>query len=99
MCRSILSPKCNCAVLKLKNSNVSALPEVVDSMDGLRHVEIMNVGLQRLSPEFGKTMRFLAYLNLRDNELSALPDFPASSLHTIDVSFNRLQALPANWWK
>ena len=101
LCRNLFSPRCNCAVLKMSDLNMSALPDVVNTMDGLRRAEIMNVGLKELSQEFGKKMDYLSLLSVRNNQLSLIPDAVATLplLHTLDVAFNNVKELPSALWR
>eukprot|EP00944_MAST-04C_sp_MAST-4C-sp1_P006193 g6193.t1 len=86
---------CNCAVLRMKNHNMTSLPSSIETMAAMRMLQINHGPLQRL-PELGDMMPRLSVVNVKFNALSTLPASLGSTpnLVMLYAMFNQLSTIP-----
>eukprot|EP00942_MAST-04A_sp_MAST-4A-sp1_P002240 g2240.t1 len=81
---------CNCAVLEIKDHNLTHLPTELDAMRGLRLLTVAKGPLEAI-PALRRFSK-LSYLNLQHNELDTLPLLP-TSIAQVDIRKNRIKVL------
>jgi hypothetical protein len=98
-CRNLFTPKCDCAVLRAKNHNWTALPKQLNSMNSLRIMEICHGPLEKLPSNFDSNFPILSVLKLPQNELRNIPSsIGTMKLHVLHLQNNNLTALPSPIW-
>jgi hypothetical protein len=96
-CQNIFAPTCDCAILKVRMHNWTALPKQIGAMTALKHVTINN-GPLRESAGLMHLVK-LRYLNLGHNDLITVPEELGSlSITELWLHNNNLQGLPVGVW-
>ena len=94
-CNTLFEPSCNCAVLYVRNHNMTVLPPEFTRMTALKKVDITHGPLERLPDDIGK-LKDLSRLSVNFNKLTALPDALANlkKLTTLFAGFNAMKKVP-----
>ena len=101
LCVDVFAPRCDCAVVTINKHNMTALPDVLTSMEALRKITVKQGPLRSLPDSFGSMASQLAIVVFDFNELAALPKSFGSigSLHTVFMASNRIEHIPRGFWK
>ena len=92
-CRSLFTPRCNCAVLSIEGHNMTRLPLEIEDMTGLRLVTVSKGPLVEI-PRLAK-MTKLSQMNFQKNHLEDITRVQeAKALTVLDVTMNRIKSLP-----
>jgi hypothetical protein len=92
-CKSLFRPRCNCAVLLIKEHNMTTLPTAFGEMTALRSATVSKGPLTTL-PDLTR-FTVLSMLNVKENALSDVAAIlKAKRISILDVSMNRLERLP-----
>ena len=94
-CNTLFEPSCNCAVLYIRNHNMTELPVEFTRMTALKKVDITHGPLNRLPDDIGK-LKELTHVSLDFNQLTSLPDTLAdlNKLNTFYAAFNMIEKVP-----
>ena len=98
-CKKMFQAQCDCAVLEVKNHNMTKLPPKIIEMKSLQRLVIKNGPLKELPPKMNE-LNDLSFLDFGFNQLTKF-DVDVSKwqyLHSIHLSFNKITSLHKSVW-
>ena len=98
-CKKMFQAQCDCAVLEVKNHNMTKLPLTIIEMKSLQQLVIKNGPLKELPPKMNE-LNDLSFLDFGFNQLTKF-DVDVSKwqyLHSIHLSFNKITSLHKSVW-
>ena len=98
-CKKMFQAQCDCAVLEVKNHNMTKLPLTIIEMKSLQQLVIKNGPLKELPPKMNE-LNDLSYLDFRFNQLTEF-DVDVSKwqyLNSLWLPFNNIKSLHESVW-